>query len=81
MLCLAPASLAMTVLPMLFPMSGGALSADVKATDTAAIEWILPGDFDQARARAVRDQRIIVIKGISFGVDNVGATCATKGRW
>jgi len=42
---------------------------------------VLPGDFPQAIARAQKEQRIVVIKGISFGVDGAGAKCATKGVW
>lgn len=49
--------------------------------DRSAIDWVLPGSFPQAVARAQQDQRIIVIKGISFGVDSAGAGCATKGVW
>ena len=51
------------------------------ACDRTAIQWVLPGDFEQALARAQKEQRILVIKGISFGVDDEGAKCATKGVW
>ena len=51
------------------------------ACDRTAIGWVLPGDFPQALARAKQEQRIVVIKGISFGVDGAGAKCATKGVW
>jgi hypothetical protein len=49
--------------------------------DRTAIQWVLPGDFPRALARAKQEQRILVIKGISFGVDDAGAKCATKGVW
>lgn len=49
--------------------------------DRTAITWVLPGDFEAGLARARKEQRIIVIKGISFGVDTEGARCATKGVW
>lgn len=49
--------------------------------DRSAIDWVLPGNFPTAVARAQQDQRILVIKGISFGVDSAGAACATKGVW
>jgi len=49
--------------------------------DRNAIQWVLPGDFPAALARANQEQRILVIKGISFGVDTEGARCATKGVW
>ncbi len=51
------------------------------ACDRTAIDWVLPGEFDQAIARTRQEQRILVIKGISFGVDTAGARCATKGVW
>jgi hypothetical protein len=51
------------------------------ACDRTAIAWVLPGDFPQALARAQKEQRILLIKGISFGVDDAGAKCATKGVW
>jgi hypothetical protein len=49
--------------------------------DRSAIHWTLPGDFPAALARAKAEQRILVVKGISFGVDAEGAKCATKGVW
>ncbi|MBL8754951.1 MAG: hypothetical protein JNK15_16725 [Planctomycetes bacterium] len=49
--------------------------------DPNAIAWVLPGDFPKALERAQKEQRILVVKGISFGVDTAGATCATKGVW
>jgi hypothetical protein len=57
------------------------LRAQGATCDRTAIEWVLPGDFPQALARARKEQRIVVIKGISFGVDAAGAKCATKGVW
>ncbi len=50
-------------------------------TNTNSIRWHLPGSFDHARARARDEGRLLLIKGISFGIDEVGATCATKGKW
>ena len=50
-------------------------------SDPNAIEWFGPGQFESALARATKERRILMIKGISFGVDEVGARCATKGRW
>ena len=49
--------------------------------DTSAIKWMLPGEFAKVRERATESNRIIVIKGIAFGVDSAGAKCATKGQW
>ncbi len=49
--------------------------------DTSAIKWVLPGDFGKAVQRAKKENRLIVIKGVSFGIDVAGAKCATKGKW
>lgn len=49
--------------------------------DRAAIRWTLPGRFEEARERARKEKRLLVIKGIAFGVDEAGAACATKGDW
>jgi hypothetical protein len=51
------------------------------ACDRAAIAWVLPGDFPRALELARSGRRILVVKGISFGVDEAGAKCATKGFW
>lgn len=69
---------------LLFAASTIALPAQTPtagACDRSAIEWVLPGDFAQALARSQQEQRILVVKGISFGVDVAGAKCATKGVW
>src|SRR5262249_9054104 len=49
---------------------GGALAP--VGQDTTAIDWVLPGQFEQARARAAKENRILMIKGISFGIDAEG---------
>lgn len=49
--------------------------------DPLAIEWTLPGTFDDALAEARDTARILLIKGVSFGIDELGATCASKGDW
>ncbi len=49
--------------------------------DISAIKWVLPGDFDKAVERASKEKRLIVIKGVSFGIDEAGAKCATRGKW
>ncbi len=49
--------------------------------DRSAIRWFIPGQFQDARERARKEKRLLIIKGISFGVDNAGAKCATKGKW
>jgi hypothetical protein len=73
------------VVPIALLLAGSAATLRAQdgniTCDRTAIEWVLPGDFAQALARAQQEQRILVIKGISFGVDDAGAKCATKGVW
>lgn len=49
--------------------------------DTNNIQWHTPDRFAEARAAAGKQKRIMMIKGIAFGIDAVGAKCATKGCW
>ena len=73
------------VIPTALVLAGSAATLraqdDTITCDRTSIQWVLPGDFAQALARAKQEQRILVIKGISFGVDDAGAKCATKGVW
>jgi hypothetical protein len=68
---------------LLFAVSGALLTAQDAplGCDRTAIHWVLPGEFPAAMARAKAEQRILVIKGISFGIDEAGAKCATAGVW
>ncbi len=52
-----------------------------RASDSAAIEWILPGEFERARKRATDENKILLVKGVSFGIDELGARDATRGQW
>jgi hypothetical protein len=56
-------------------------SKPLPCQDPCAINWVLPGQFEAARDRAAKENRILMIKGIAFGVDAAGAKCATKGQW
>jgi hypothetical protein len=58
-----------------------ALLAAAASTDECSIRWHFPHQFDEARARAKAENRILLVKGVSFGIDVEGATCATKGKW
>ena len=49
--------------------------------DKTAIQWFTPGSFAAARLQAENTKRLMMVKGIAFGVDEVGAKCATKGCW
>ena len=51
------------------------------ACNTDNIDWVLPGHFADAVSRGTSEQRLILIKGVSFGIDVAGAKCATKGKW
>ena len=54
-------------------------SKPVCVTDN--IDWLLPADFAKALARSKAEHRLLLIKGVSFGIDVAGAACATKGKW
>jgi hypothetical protein len=75
----------MTRLTMCFAaaalLAGPVAAADPTACDTTAIKWHLPDEFATARKAAGQEKRILMIKGIAFGVDEAGARCATKGCW
>lgn len=58
-----------------------ASAAEPDCQDTNAIQWHLPGQFEKARKAAAQQNRILMIKGIAFGIDEAGAKCATKGCW
>jgi hypothetical protein len=77
-LCVALVA-ALAALPMRAQQTPAPVTPPPCQTDT--IDWVLPGHFDTAVARATAEQRLLLIKGISFGVDEAGATCATKGKW
>ena len=63
-------------------LSTPAGAADPTAcTDRSAIRWHVPGEFEAARKEAEKEKRLILIKGIAFGVDEAGAKDATKGCW
>ena len=49
--------------------------------DTRVVNFYLPAEFEQALADARESNRLLLIKGVAFGVDQLGATCATKGHW
>ena len=74
-------ALSMLALARGVPLQAQDAAPEPAACDPSAIQWFLPGDFAKARATAERTGRLLAIKGISFGVDEVGARCATKGRW
>ncbi len=59
-----------------------AVAADPAAcTDRSAIRWHVPGEFESARKEAEKEKRLLLVKGIAFGVDEAGAKDATKGCW
>ena len=49
--------------------------------DSRVVDFFLPGQFLEARMRAMETNRSLLIKGVAFGMDEAGATCATKGHW
>lgn len=58
-----------------------AASSRPRIVDDAAIRWFRPGQFEDAVAAAKGSGRLLLLKGISFGIDTAGADCATKGTW
>lgn len=58
-----------------------AASSRPRVVDDASIRWFRPGQFEDAVAAAKSSGRFLLLKGISFGIDSVGAECATKGTW
>ena len=66
---------------LVFLLNAPTLAGDEARCDTSAIRWELPNSFAKARARAAEENRILLIKGVSFGIDHEGAKCATKGMW
>jgi hypothetical protein len=69
-----------------FALSGAlcapAVAADPTAcTDRSAVRWHVPGEFEAARKEAEKEKRLLLVKGIAFGVDEAGAKSATKGCW
>lgn len=71
---------AVVLTPLFFP-GVTAAQAPQPGCDPRAIAWALPGQFAAARERARSEHRFLLIKGVAFGIDEAGATCATKGRW
>ena len=49
--------------------------------DTEVVAFHLPGQFAAAVDRAMEEERLLLVKGVAFGVDEEGARCATKGKW
>jgi len=69
---------------LLLSLLGGTVLAQQEpelGCDPSAIRWFIPGEFKAAQKRAKEEKRLLIIKGISFGVDDAGAKCATKGKW
>ncbi len=61
-----------------------ALATAVSAQDAGdpdVVRFFLPGQFGKVKEEARRQNRLILIKGVGFGVDRQGAACATKGKW
>ena len=49
--------------------------------DTTVVDFFLPGSFKDAQKKAKKTNRCLLIKGVAFGMDQAGATCAIKGHW
>ncbi len=76
---------ALTTLFSAFPPSMTTVEDPSKVNDfgfdPTRIRWFLPGDFAGALECALDTHRILLIKGVSFNIDEIGARCATQGTW
>ena len=57
------------------------VSAQGASCSGDAIDWFVPGQFERAVDEATTRQRIVIVKGIAFGIDKAGAKSARKGTW
>jgi hypothetical protein len=80
-LLLCAALSATCVVPAAAQSGGKSVAAKKTGGDPEVIDFIYPGNFAEVLKRAKARHRPIVIKGVAFGVDKTGATCATKGHW
>jgi hypothetical protein len=71
----------MTPLLVLFLLTASGSTEETFGCDTTNIRWVLPASFATALERAKEEHRLLLIKGVSFNIDDAGATCATKGTW
>ena len=79
----------MRLIIALLALCAPALSAQGKTTtepekkvgDTRVVDFFLPNQFGKAKTASKERNRCLLIKGVAFGVDKVGAGCATKGHW
>ena len=67
---------------LLAPGSSSAPTHDLKdCCDSRSIQWIFPGNLSEARERCRRENRLLLIKGVSFGIDEEGLRSPTMGTW
>jgi len=58
-----------------------AAAEDRLGVDDTVCDFVLPGSFEKAREKAKASGRCLLIKGVAFGMDKLGATDCTKGHW
>lgn len=49
--------------------------------NSQSIQWFVPGKFEDAMEKSRQQERILLMRGLGFGLDEEGASCATKGCW
>jgi hypothetical protein len=69
------------VFAMFGTTQGAELPTNQPCGDIVAIRFFLPGEFKKAQAEARKSNRCMLIKGVAFGVDELGAKQPTKGHW
>lgn len=55
--------------------------ASAQAQAPPELGWVLPGAFDSATERAATERRMLLVIGISYGIDEVGARDPNGGKW
>ena len=78
LLCLAATGLAWGDLPKDVRCEN---KSGPRCGDRRVPNYVLPGQFEGALAHAKKTNRPLLIKGVAFGMDRVGATEPTKGHW
>lgn len=56
-------------------------ASQLECFNSEAIDWYVPGSFDEAHAKAKEQNRMLLMRALGFGLDELGASCATKGCW
>ena len=67
--------------PNAFGQTSDETASQMQCFNAEAIDWFVPGNFDNAHAKAKEQNRMLLVRALGFGLDELGASCATKGCW